>query len=116
VALADGDLVDSQNTKPLVIGLSILLLQEVFVDLSDSLPVQSQMIGDFFDGQHLAEFVNIAGQSFCHPLIGNKQIQLFGQDALAARTEYLAIVTAEPDPRRGQVEVSDDSFLPAVNL
>ena len=116
VSLADGDLVDSQNTKFPIIGLAKLLLQEVLVDFSDSLPVQSQMVGHFFDGQHLAELVNIAGQSFCHPLIRNKQLQVFGQDALAGRTENLAVLTAEPNPSRSKVEVSDDSCLLAVNL
>jgi len=63
MAFADGDLVDRQDTKPIVVGLTVFLLQEEFVDVFDGFPIDPHVFGGIFDRHHLAEFVKVLGQA-----------------------------------------------------
>jgi len=81
VTFSDGDLVDGQNPNPAGIGLAVLSFQEVLVDLTDGLLVQSQMFGHFFNGQHLAELVDVEGKPMCHPWTGSKEIEILHNDS-----------------------------------
>jgi len=54
VALADGDLIHGQNTKPVKIRLAIVGFQILLVDVFDRFPVQLEVPGDIGDGHHLA--------------------------------------------------------------
>jgi len=54
VALADGDLIHRQNTKPIKIRLAIVGFQILLVDVFDRFPVQLKVPGDIGDGHHFA--------------------------------------------------------------
>ena len=114
-AFADGDFVDSQDAKPLIICLSILSLQELLIDGLDRFPVQPQMTGYFLDGHDLREFENITRQSLGHPQVRIEKAELLDGDLLAVHTDDLPVLQTNPDPCRTKVQVSDPPSLLAVN-
>lgn len=115
MAFADGDLVDRQDPDAAGVDLSILEFQEVLVDPSDSLPVQSQMLGHFLDCQHLAEFVDVKGQAFCDSLAGGEKLQVFDNDPPAVKTDNLAVMAFQPNSKGGKIQVSNPSLDMAVD-
>jgi hypothetical protein len=74
------------------------------------------VLGRLFDRHHLAELVDVLGQAEGDPKIGVEQSQVFGDNALAVKAEDLAILTREPHPGRGQIEIPHRSFGPAVDM
>lgn len=115
VAFADGDFVDGQDAKPLIIGLPMLSLQELLIDGLDCFPVQSQMAGDFLDGHDFAEFENITRQPLGHPQVRIEQIELFDGNLLTVGTDDLPVLTVYPEACRTKVQVSDPPPLLAVD-
>jgi len=115
MSLADGNFVYSQNTKLFVIGLAIVLFQKPSVDGFDGFPIQSQMLGNFFDRHHLTQLVDIKGQPLGYPEIWVEQIQVLDDDFPTLRTNDFAIVTADPNPGRGKVEIPDPSLVLTVH-
>jgi hypothetical protein len=115
VAFADRDLVDGQDAKSLIIGLTIVLFQKPAIDGFDRFPVQSQMFGHLLDSHEPAQFVNIPSQSVGDPQIGIEQIQVLDQDTLTLGAEDLSILTLDPDSGRAEVQIPDCSLLFAVN-
>jgi len=115
VTFADRDFVHSQDAEPSIVGLPIGLFQEVLVDGLDRFPVQSQMAGDFLDGHDLRQFEDIACQPLGHPQVGMKNVELFERSLPALSTDDLPVLTADPDPRRTEVQIADPPSLPAVN-
>jgi len=115
VALADGNLVDRQDPDSASVDLPILEFQEVFVDPSDSLPVQTQMIGHFLDRHHLAEFVDVKSQAFCDPPAGSEEVQVFDNNPSAVETDNLAVMAFQPDSKGGYIQVANPSLNMAVD-
>lgn len=103
VALPKGDLINSQDTKPVIVGVTILGLKILFVDLFYSFPVQLKMLGHLGDRHHVAELMDISGQSPGNPQIRVKKLQFLDTDALAMGTKQFAICTAQPDLGTGKV-------------
>jgi len=60
--------------------------------------------------------VYIEGKPFADPLIRGEELQFLDDNPLTARTENLAILTLQPYPCRSEIQVSNHSFLLAVNL
>jgi hypothetical protein len=116
VALADGDLIHRQDTKPVKIRLAIVGFQILLVDIFDRFPVQLKVPGDISDGHHLAQLMDLSGQSPGHPQIGVKDLQFLDADSLAMGTEQFTVLAAQPDRRAGQVEVPHRALSPAVNV
>jgi len=115
VALSDGDLIHCQNAKPIIVRLTVLGFQIVFVDVLDCFPVQLKVPGHVGDGHHLAQLVDLSGQPPGHPQIGVKDLQLFDADALAVVTEQFAVLAAQPDPGAGEIQIPDFTPGPTVN-
>ena len=115
MAFLDGDLVDRQDSESLVVGLTILFLQKTLVDDFDRFPIQPQMVGHFLDRHDLAEFVNIASQSFGHSKVGIEEIEVLDGNTLTFGAKDLAVMALDPDPGRGEVEVPKRSLFLAVD-
>jgi len=116
VAFVDGHFVDGQDAKSLIVGLPILFLQALQIDGLDRFPVQSQMADHLLDGHNLAEFEDITRQPLGHPQVGIVEVELLDRSLLAILADDLPVQTANPDPRRTEVQVSDPPSLLAVNL
>jgi len=115
VAFADGDFVYGQDAEPLILGLPVLLFQELLVDSLDCFPVQSQMTSHLLDGHDFAESENITRQSLGHPKVRVEEIELFDRNLLTVGTNDLAIMAMNPDSRWTKVQVSDPATLLAVD-
>jgi hypothetical protein len=50
-----------------------------------------------------------------NPQIRVKKLQFFDTDTLAIGTEQLAIFTANPDLRTGQIQIPNGALSPTVN-
>jgi len=94
VALADGDLIHRQDVEPVKIRLAVVSFQMLLVDVLDRFPVQVKVPGDIGDGHHLAQLMDLGGQSPGYPQIGVKEFQFFDADALAVVTEQFAVLAA----------------------
>jgi hypothetical protein len=112
---ADGDFVHGQQAKSFVVGLTIVLFQKPFVDGFDGFPIQSQMFGNLFDCHHSAQLIDIESQPLGDPEIGIEQIQVFDEDLLTVGTNDLAVVTADRNPGRAEVEIPDPSLVLTVD-
>ena len=112
---ADGDFVYGQDRKSFVIGLAIVLLQKPLVDGFDGFPIQSQMFGNFFDCHTLAQLVDIASQPLGNPEIRIEQIQVLDENFSTLETNDFAIVTKDPNPGRGEVEIPNPSLVLTVH-
>ncbi len=115
VTFADGDFVYGQDAKPLIIGLPVLLLQQLPIDSPDCFPVQSQMRRYLLDGHNLAELENITRQSLGHPQVRIEQIELLDRNLVAVGTDDLPIMAVNPDSRWTKVQVPDPAFFLAVD-
>ena len=115
VAFADGDFVYGQGTKPLIIGLPIVSLQELLIDSLDCFPIQSQMTSRLLDCHNPAELVNIARQSLGHPHVRVEKIELFDGNLLTVGTNDFPVMAEYPDPCRAKVQVSNPPPLLAVD-
>ena len=82
VAFADGDLVYGQDTKPLIIGLPVVSLQELLIDSLDCFSVQSPMKGHLLDSHNPAKLVNITRQSLDYSQERIEQIEFFDRNLL----------------------------------
>jgi hypothetical protein len=58
--LADGDLVDAQETQMLELGLGEALLQVPLLDVLDGVPTDAEMMGHVLDGHALGQLQGIA--------------------------------------------------------
>jgi hypothetical protein len=96
--------------------LTIFLLEDKHTDILDGLPVQPKMIGHVLDSQHLAEFEDIVGQSLTNPLVRREEFQLLHHDSLTLMAENLSILRMELYPGRSEIQVSNRSFLLAMDL
>jgi hypothetical protein len=115
VALADGDLIHRQDTKPVKIWLAIVGFQILLVDVLDRFPVKLKVPGDIGDGHHLAQLMDLSGQPPGHPQIGVKDLQFLDADSLAMGTEQLTVLAAQPDLSAGQVQIPHRALSPAVD-
>jgi len=95
--------IDSQDTKPIIVWLTIVGFKILFVDLFYRFPVQLKMLGYLSDCHHFAEMMDICCQSPGNPQIRVKKFQFLDTDAMAIGTEQLAIFTANPDLCAGQI-------------
>lgn len=115
MALADGNLVDGQDAKSLVVGSAIWSFQEPLVDGFDRFPIQPQMPGHLSDGHDLAQLVDVVSQSFGDPEIRIEQIEIFDGGSVALKTGHLSVLALDPDSGRSKVEIPKHSFLLAVD-
>jgi hypothetical protein len=115
MALADGNLVDGQDRKPLVVVLVILSFQKPLIDGFDRFPIQPQMPGHISDGQALAQLVEVTGQSFVDLEIRTAQTELFDGGLLILRSCNLSVLALNPDSGRSKVEILKNSFLLTVD-
>ncbi len=115
LTLADGDLIDRQNTKLAKIRLTIVGFQILLVDVFDCFPVQLKMPGDIGDCHHLAQLMDRSGHPSGHPQIGVKQFQILDADALAVGAKQFAVLAAQPNLGAGEVQISYLALGPTVN-
>lgn len=100
VSPADRNLVDGQNPKSFVAELPVLPFQKEFVDVLEGLPIQVQVLADFFYGHDLAQLVDVLGQPKGYPQVRVEEFQVFDDDALTLQAEDLAVLAMEPNSSR----------------
>ena len=108
VSLADGDLIDGQDTQVAVIRLAEFLLQKVLIDGFDGLGGQVEMASHVLDGHNLAQVVDQLRQSMRDSLAGVGEIKLLYPGMLASRTPHPAILDPQERLSRADVQIADE--------
>jgi hypothetical protein len=67
------------------------------------------------DRHELAEFVDVASQSFGDAKVRIEEFEVFDGRSLTVRTDNLSVQALDPDLSRGKVQVADRPFLLAVD-
>jgi hypothetical protein len=93
-----------------VVGFQVLL-----VDVLDRFPVQPKVPGDVGDGHHLAQLMDQSGQPPRDPQIRVKEFQVLNTDSLTMAAEQFAVLTLQPNPGAGQVQIPYRPLRPAVD-
>jgi hypothetical protein len=114
VALADADLIDSQETEVIVAGCADLLDEPAFVDLFDGVPGQAEVFGDLFDREIATEI----GHGLFKPSGGSSEgvEEIVGLDTdPAVRATNLPVRDKEFHRGVGQAQVPDPALVVAVD-
>jgi len=105
MAFADKNLVDGQDTKPIIVGLALFFFQEPLVNGFDRFPIQLQMPSYPSDGENLAQLVDGVSQSFVDLEIRIEQTELFDGSLVVLRLSNLSVLASDPDSGRSKIEI-----------
>lgn len=84
------------------VRLTLIVLQEIFVGVTDRLPIQSQMAGDIANGHDSAQLIIVTRQSCCYAQVWMKQLPILDADTMTMGTKPFVLVTMNPDRCGGE--------------